>query len=253
MLILRNILFAAAFYLNNLFWFLFVFVGYLLPRRQFIDLCRGWGRSNLWLFETIIGAKAEVRGASRVPKSGCIIASKHQSAWETIALMLYCDDPTFILKKELLYVPLFGWHLMRAGQIPVERAGRPQTIPRLNEKVRKALAEGRQIIIFPEGTRRPVGAPPAYKKGITQMYQTFDCPVVPVALNTGLAWPRRRFLKFPMPLMMEFLEPIPPGLPVQEFQATLEHRIETATNRLVAEALAVSDQSLSDIQSSRLS
>jgi 1-acyl-sn-glycerol-3-phosphate acyltransferase len=253
MLIVRNILFATAFYLNNVFWFLFVFVGYPLPRRGFVALCRGWGRTNIWLFETIIGARTDVRGLENVPKSGCIIASKHQSAWETLALMLYCDDPTFILKKELLYVPLFGWHLMRAGQIPVERSGRPQTIPRLNDKVGEALAAGRQIIIFPEGTRRPVGAPPAYKKGIAQMYQTFDCPVVPVALNTGLAWPRRRFLKYPIPVLVEFLEPIPPGLPVRDFQDLLQDRIETATDRLIAEALAETGQTLSDIQSSNVS
>lgn len=250
MLILRNIVFAIAFYGNCVFWFLIAFAGYIMPKRHFMLFCKGWATTSMWLLTTIIGARVEVRGQHNIPSEGAIVAAKHQSAWETMALLPWLEHPTFIFKKELAYVPFFGWHLIRAGQIPVERSGNAEVIARLTARAKTALGEGRQIIIFPEGTRRPVGAPPDYKIGVAQLYRSFGAPVVPVALNAGLAWPRRKFLKRPYTIIMEFLEPIPAGMPPRTFFRQLQEKIETATDRLVAEALAEKGQSLSDIQSS---
>ena len=238
MLLLRNILFAVLFYANCALWFLFACLGYILPKRAFMFFCRGWANTSNWLFSTIIGARIELRGVENIPQGGAIIAAKHQSSWETFALLPLVAAPTYIYKRELGYIPFFGWHLMRSGQIPVDRAGTPDVFARLTERAKKALAENRQIIIFPEGTRRAVGAKPDYKIGVAQLYKSFGAPCVPVALNSGLAWPRRRFLKHPYTIVLEFLPAIPPGLPPRTFFRQLQEPIETATDRLVAESLA---------------
>lgn len=250
MLLLRNIAFAAAFYANCAFWFLFACVGYVLPQRYFLWFCRGWANSSLWLFTTLIGARIEIRGREHMPEGGAIIAAKHQSSFDTIALLPLLKLPTYIYKRELNAVPLFGWHLVRSGQIAVDRGGGAEAMASLVARTRAALAAGRQIIIFPEGTRRAIGAPPDYKLGVAQLYRTLGVPCVPIALNAGVAWPRRRFLKRPYTVVMEFLEPIPAGMPAKAFFRLLQERVEAATERLVVETLAEQGQSLSDIQSS---
>jgi len=251
MLLLRNIVFSVLFYANCAFWFLLAMIGYVLPQRYFMVFCRGWATSSMWLFSTVIGARLEVRGKENIPTGGAIIAAKHQSSWDTFALLPMVAWPTYIYKRELGYIPFFGWHLMRAGQIPVDRVGTPDVLARLTARAKKALAENRQIIIFPEGTRRAIGAPPDYKIGVAQLYKSFGAPCVPVALNAGLAWPRRRFMKFPYTIIIEFLPPIPPGLPPRAFFRQMQQVIEEATDRLVDESLAEKGQSRADIQSSR--
>lgn len=236
MLMIRNIAFAVAFYGNNALWFLLAFVAYPLPTRVFMRICKWWALSSDWLFRTLIGVSVEVRGRQNIPLGGAVVAAKHQSAWETIALLPLVEKPTFIFKRELSYIPFLGWHLWRAGQIPVERGGRADVLSRLVARARGAIERGQQVIIFPEGTRRAVGAPPDYKLGIAQLYRSLNAPVVPVALNAGLAWPRRSFLKYPYPVIVEFLEPIPPGMPPRAFFRLLQERIETATAQLVEEA-----------------
>lgn len=250
MLILRNILFAMAFYANCVIWFLFACLGYLLPRRLFNWFSRGWAASSMWLFTTLIGAKIEIRGLSNIPTDGAIVAAKHQSSFETIQLLTVLALPTYIYKRELGNIPLFGWHLRRLGQIPVDRDGGAEAMAGLVARARAALADHRQIIIFPEGTRRPIGAEPDYKIGVAQLYRTLGVPCVPVALNAGLAWPRRRFLKHPYPVIMEFLEPIPAGMPAKTAFRLMQERIETASARLVDEALERTGQTRADIQSS---
>ena len=253
MLVFRNILFAVAFYVNCVFWFLLAVVGYVLPQRFFVRFCWGWANSSMWLFRMLIGARIEIRGREHIPQTGALVAAKHQSAFETFALLPCLEYPAFIYKRELNWVPLFGWHLMRLGCIAVDRGGSAEVLKRLVERTKLALAAGRQIIIFPEGTRKAVGAPLDYKIGVAQLYRTLGVPCVPVALNSGLAWPRRRFLKQPYTVVMEFLEPIPAGMPAKAFHRLLQERIEDGTNRLVAEALDERGQSLSEIQSSNVS
>lgn len=250
MLLLRNLVFAAAFYSNCAIWFIIALVGYLLPRRHFQLFARGWAASSIWLFSTIIGAKVEIRGRENIPAGGAIIAAKHQSSFETIALLPILSMPTYIYKRELNAIPLFGWHLIRLGQIPVDRGGGAEAMAALVARVRSALAEGRQIIIFPEGTRRAIDDPPDYKLGVAQLYRTLGVPCVPVALNAGVAWPRRRFFKTPHKVVLEFLEPIPAGMPAKTFFRLLQERVEARTAELVAEALGTPDQSRSVTQSS---
>ncbi|HRK24114.1 MAG TPA: lysophospholipid acyltransferase family protein [Beijerinckiaceae bacterium] len=249
MLLLRNSLFAVAFYANCAFWFLFACFGYVIPARHFGFFCRGWATTSIWLFRTIIGAEIEVRGQHNIPHEAALVAAKHQSSFETIFLLIVLDRPSYIYKRELGYVPLFGWHLLRAGQIPVDRDGGAEAMASLVARSRRALGEGRQIIIFPEGTRRAVDAPPDYKLGVAQLYRTLGVPCVPVALNSGLAWPRRAFMKEPYRVVVEFLEPIPAGVPAKTAFRRLQEDIETASNRLVDEALAAAGQTRAEIQS----
>ena len=210
----------------------------LLPERCFWPIGRFWVRSTLWLHHTITGIDDEIRGAGNIPTGGFLVASKHQSAWETLRLTELFPRPSFILKRQLLWIPLFGWYLMKAHMIPVDRGKGAAAIEAMTERARRAVREGRQIIIFPEGTRRPPLAPPAYRHGIMRLYRDLDVPVLPVALNSGLFWPRRSFTHRRGKIVGECLKPIPPGRDPESFAAELQQALETATNRLMAEALS---------------
>jgi 1-acyl-sn-glycerol-3-phosphate acyltransferase len=165
------------------------------------------------------------------------VAAKHQSAWETMALVLFFPKPSFILKRELLWVPLFGWHLMKADQIPIDRGDRQKALAAIAEGTRRAVRRGRQIMIFPEGTRRKVGAPPNYRYGVAKIYEALgDQPCIPVALVSGLAWPRNTLLHYPRSILVEFRPVIPSGLDPNDFFERMKTEIETATERLQAEA-----------------
>jgi 1-acyl-sn-glycerol-3-phosphate acyltransferase len=156
--------------------------------------------------------------------------------WETFTLLLLFAEPTYIVKRELTWIPFFGWYIWKARVIPVDRGSRVRALVRMTARVRRALKEGRQIIIFPEGTRRAPGAPPAYKYGIVHIYAETGVPCLPVALNSGLFWGRRSFLRHPGTITVEVLDPIPPGLDKDVFIERLQRDIETATDRLIAEA-----------------
>ena len=175
--------------------------------------------------------------ASRISrKTACIVACKHQSAWETFALYALLDDPVYILKRELMWIPLFGWYTWKAGLIPVDRSAGMAALARMTARAQQALAAGRQLVIFPEGTRRLPGAEPSYKPGVVYLYGTAGVPCVPIALNSGLYWPRRSLLRLPGTIVVEILDPIPPGLDRQAFPPGCKTRIEHATTALVAEA-----------------
>lgn len=201
-----------------------------------LRLARIWTRTALDLLRTIAGTRIEVRGLENIPKGGAILAAKHQSMGETIALFPYIGDLTVIMKRELMQIPFFGWYAARAGMIPVDRQRGSSALRTLVERVRTALGEGKRVLIFPEGTRRPPGAEPAYHSGIAHLYRSLDAAVVPVALNSGLYWPRRKFLRYPGSIVIEFLPAIPAGLPPRAFLQQLETAIETASDRLLMEA-----------------
>jgi 1-acyl-sn-glycerol-3-phosphate acyltransferase len=198
-------------------------------------MAKTWGRTSLWLLRVICGIDVEWRGLEKIPPGGILVAAKHQSAWETFALVALFPDPTFVIKRELMWIPFFGWYAQHAGMIPVDRGAGKSALAAMMGHTRKALAEGRQIIIFPEGTRRPAGAEPKYKFGIAHLYAESGVPCVPIALNSGLFWPRRRFLRFPGTVRVEILDPAPPGLDRDAFFSKLQHDIEAATTRLIAE------------------
>ena len=238
MLFVRSLLFNVAFYANTILWIIVLIPFVLAPRRTFLGVVKLWGRSSIWLLRVLVGTTLEFRGVERIPRGGLLVASKHQSFLETFALVTRFDDFTFILKRELMWIPFFGWYLMKAAQVPIDRKAGSQALPAMNERARAEAARGRQVLIFPEGTRRAPGAPPAYKFGVAHLYANLGVPCLPVAINTGLFWPRRRFMRYPGTAVIEFLEPMPPGEPREVFFDELRRRIEGACERLLREGRA---------------
>ncbi|MFG1346012.1 lysophospholipid acyltransferase family protein [Xanthobacter autotrophicus DSM 431] len=237
--ILRSLLFQIAFYVATTLYLLV-----LLPALPFISrraLWRAgvlsWVRTNNWLLRVIAGVRVEFRGVENIPPGPLLIAAKHQSAWETFALLPLFSDPAFILKKELMRIPVFGWFAAKARMIPIDRRAGASALKDMTRRAVADLAEGRQILIFPEGTRRAPGAPPAYKFGVAHLYSSLKAPCLPVALNSGLYWSRRATLLQPGTIRVEILPPIPPGLGRAAFLARLERDIETASDRLLEEGL----------------
>jgi 1-acyl-sn-glycerol-3-phosphate acyltransferase len=236
MIFVRSALFNFLFYANLIVVMILGLPTLLFGRHAVFAVARTWSRSSLWLLKVVCGVSAEFRGVENIPKGACLVAPKHQSFWETFALILYIDDFSYVLKRELMFIPLFGWYLRRAEQIAIDRASARSALRQLVPLARSLFAEGRQLFIFPEGTRRAPGAPPAYKAGVAYVYEKTGVPCLPVALNAGLFWPRRRFLRFPGTILVEFLPVIAPGMERESFLHELEQRIETATDRLLAEA-----------------
>ena len=235
MLVVRSLTFNAAFYINLALHMAVAIPTFVLPQRIMVQISRSWGASSLWLLRVICGIKVEWHGLEKIPKGAFLVAAKHQSAWETFALLPLFPMPTAIVKRELLRIPWFGWHLWKCGMIAVDRSAGRDALAGVIADTRAALAQGRQVIIFPEGTRRPPGAEPDYKLGIVQVYAAVGAPCLPIALNSGLFWPRRKFVRYPGTVRVEILDPLPANLPKREFFARLRHDIEAATARLVAE------------------
>ena len=238
MIILRSLLFNLAFYLNLGVLLIGAFLALVLPRRAVLDMAKLWGRTSVWLLRVICGTRVEFRGLEKLPKGALIVAAKHQSTWETFALLRLFNDFTFIVKRELMWIPIFGWCMAKGRMIPVDRGAGSQALGAMTKRAREEIRTGRQLIIFPEGTRRPPGAEPHYKFGVAHLYAEVGVPCVPVALNSGLFWPRRAFLRLPGTIVVEFLDPIPPGLDKDVFFKRLQTDIETATARLITEGEA---------------
>jgi 1-acyl-sn-glycerol-3-phosphate acyltransferase len=234
----RSLLFNFLFYVTTT---LYVVLGSPLlfaPRRWAMAALANHARFELWLLKTIVGTKLDVRGREKLPDGPCIVAAKHQSAWETFALIPLFRDPAYLMKRELFWIPFHGWFSYKFAMIPVDRDKGPAALRRMLREAKKRIADGREIIIFPEGTRRAPGAPPDYKTGIVLLYEALGVPCVPLALNSGVFWPRRSLERRPGTIVVEFLDPIPPGLPKHEFIKRLVDAVETASARLLAEARA---------------
>jgi 1-acyl-sn-glycerol-3-phosphate acyltransferase len=210
----------------------------LAPRRTVMRFGRFWAQCVLWLARVIIGLDGEVRGLDRLPRGACLIAMKHQSAWDTLILPVLLGDPAVVIKQELLWIPFYGWYARRAGSIAIDRRGGAGALRRMLASARRAAADGRPIVIFPQGTRTAPGQRLTYQPGVAALYQALDLPLVPAAVNSGLFWGRRSFVKHKGRIVLEFLEPIAPGLPRRKLMAELERRIETATAALESEAVA---------------
>jgi 1-acyl-sn-glycerol-3-phosphate acyltransferase len=238
MIVVRSVLFNILFYLNTIVFLIIGLPTFLMPYQAIVEVAKTWGRANLFLLRLVAGVKFELRGRDRIPPGALIVASKHQSAWETFALMHLFASPAFVMKRELLWIPVFGWLMFKGRMVGVDRSAGMRALIGLAAAARAELARGRQLIIFPEGTRRPVGAEPAYKSGIAFLYAQAGVPCLPIALNSGVFWPRRSILRRPGTVVVEILDPIPPGLDKKAFVARLEQAIEPATARLVAEANA---------------
>ena len=210
--------------LSLIFWPVLV-----LPRGATIWLARIWARAILWGLKVFAGIGFEVRGIQ--PRGPVLVASKHMSMWDTLALYLVLDQPGIVLKRELLFVPFFGWFVWKAAAIPIDRSARASALRKMSQAAKQVLEEGRPVLIFPEGTRKKPGAPPDYKPGVAGLYGMLEVPCVPVALNSGVYW--TSFLKHPGTITLEFLEIIPPGLKRGAFMALLQSRIETASAALL--------------------
>jgi 1-acyl-sn-glycerol-3-phosphate acyltransferase len=235
MLIVRSLLFNVAFYANLILWLILLVPGLLVPRRSFMGMVKMWGRTSLWLLRVIAGTKVVITGQEKIPPGGALVAAKHQSFLETFALVTILDDPTYILKRELMWIPFFGWYLAKAGCVPVNRKAGSLALVQMTARAKEEAEHGRQIIIFPEGTRRPPGAPPAYKYGVAHLYQNLGFPCIPVGMNSGLYWPRRQFIRRPGTVRIEVLDPIAHGLPREEFFQRVQEQIEASSNRLFEE------------------
>jgi 1-acyl-sn-glycerol-3-phosphate acyltransferase len=232
---IRSLAFNVGFYLSLLVHMALAIPSFFLPRQVLFTLAKSWAHSMIWMLRVFCNIRVEFRGREKIPKGPLLVAAKHQSALETIALLPLFREPLFILKRELIWIPLFGLFLLKAQMIAINRSAGARAMPRMTELARERVRNDRQLIIFPEGTRRPVGAEPRYKFGVAQVY--LDCGVqcLPVALNSGLFWPRRTFMRYPGTIVVEFLDLIPPGLSRDEFLARTREAIETATAKLVDE------------------
>jgi 1-acyl-sn-glycerol-3-phosphate acyltransferase len=234
--VLRSALFAPVFYINTA---LFVVLGSFLllgPRRYAMMGLRAHAIVTLWLLKVIVGTRMEVRGRDKLPTRPYLVASKHQSAWDTFALIPIFADPALVMKAELRHIPFYGWFSRKFEHIFVERARGSAALRKLERDAKARAQAGREVLIFPEGTRRAPGAEPDYKSGAVALYEDLGLPCVPMALNSGLYWPRRKLMRYPGTIIVEILDPIPAGLPRKAFRAELEARIEAASNRLIVEA-----------------
>jgi len=238
MLVLRSLAFNIAFYANLIVQMIvWTPLYFLSPRRKAWFVPKFWVRSCIWLHEKLAGTKADITGLENLPEGSYILAPKHQSFWDAIAFLPYIDDALYILKRELMWIPVFGWYVAKMRMIPVDRGSRAKALRAVVKATRKELARNpRQLIIYPEGTRRPPGAEPAYKYGIVELYSQLGVPVVPVAHVAGLYWPRRAFRRYPGTIHARFLKPIPPGLSKEEFMARLIRDTETACDELLIAA-----------------
>jgi 1-acyl-sn-glycerol-3-phosphate acyltransferase len=197
---------------------------------------RLWTRMALFGARWIVGIKIEIRGKEKVPEGPVLIAAKHQAMIDTILPFLLFPNPAVVLKKELLSMPIFGWYATKMGMIPVDREAHMAALKAMLAASRAAREAGRAIVIFPEGTRQPIGAKPDYKPGVVAIYRDMGLPVVPVALNSGVYWEGKGLMRRPGTIVWEYLDPIPPGLKREAFMAELETRIETASTALLPAA-----------------
>ena len=230
---LRSLIFNVAFALVTLAMGLIGLPLLAGPRRWAQSYGRLWAGLCAWLLRWIVGLDWEVRGSP--PSGAALVAAKHQSAWETLMFTLILDRPAFVMKQSLLWAPPYGPYLARAGMVAIDRSGGARTLRRMTAAAAAIAAEGRPVVIFPEGTRRAPHAPPAYHSGVAALYRGLEAPVYPIALNSGVFWGRNAFLKRPGRIVVEFLEPIPPGLDRKTFMTRLEDGVEAMTRRLVEE------------------
>jgi len=209
-----------------------------MSQRGALWAIRQWCRLNLTVLHLLCGVRVEVRGLDKLPAGGALIAAKHQGMLDTIVPFALFPAPSIVLKKELLAIPIYGWYALRSGMIPIDRAGAAKALRAMVKEVRNRFDDGRQVLIFPEGTRSAPGDAPDYKPGIAALYKELNVACTPVATNSGLFWPAHGVSRYPGVAVFEVLEPIPPGQKRAAFMRELETRIEGASRRLLDESQA---------------
>jgi 1-acyl-sn-glycerol-3-phosphate acyltransferase len=238
MIAVRSLIFNVLFYMMFIAEMLiFTPIYFILPRKKAYFVPKFWARSNLWLMKVICGTTVEIEGLENLPKGGFIFAPKHQSFWDTFAFLPHIDDPLYILKRELLWIPVFGWYVAKQRMIGVNRSARGKAMTDVMTRTLDEMKTGRQLIIYPEGTRRPPGAEPAYKYGIARLYRDLQMPVVPAVHHAGIFWPRRKSLRQGGVIKARILPPIEPGMDEKEFFDHLVKTMEEASDALLLETV----------------
>lgn len=234
---MRSFLFNAAYWvLSTTYALAAAFAALSLGRGATTWIIRRYTRRMVWAMRVFAGIRLEVRGRERLPQGAFIIAAKHQSWGDGFCVYSQFDDLAFVTGDHLERFPLLGAVLRKLGAIVVNNCGGPEARRALSQSAAQARADGRRILIYPEGNLARVGERFRYRTGVWHMYRDFDMPVVPQATNLGLFWPQEAYRKTPGKAVIEFLDPIPTGLDKAEFMARLEHAVESRTAELIAEA-----------------
>jgi len=234
---IRSLIFYAAFFaFTTVVAIPFGIYSIFAPKMSGFSIVKLWYVVILFLLRWIVGIKSEITGQENLPEGACVLASKHMSDWDIFALLQATNRrPTFIAKRELLNIPFFGWCMQNFHTVSIDRKNGQAALPQLVEQGTKAIERDCRIVIYPEGTRRKPLDDPKYKWGLAKLYVNLDVPVVPVALTSGLYWPRNALILWPGTARAKYLEPIPPGLEINEFQRILTERIETETTKMLLE------------------
>lgn len=236
MTVLRSLAFNLLFVMGTVAGLISLLWTVVAPWRVLLGLVRRYLASVAWLERHLLGLDWRVVGRDHVPDGPFLLAAKHQSTWETLKIHLLFPEAAIVLKRELMWLPLWGWYAAKAGMIPIDRGGRAKALSGMVRAARQRLAEGRPVVIFPQGTRTAPGTHQPYHVGVAALYRELGVPVVPMAVNSGVFWGRRAFRKRPGTITVEFLPPIPPGLDRKTFLRRLETELEAATDRLVVAA-----------------
>ena len=235
MILLRSIVFLVLFNIGSTLLSVSIIPLFIFPRAWTQTAIRFWGVIGWYLLRFVCGIKTEIRGREHMPTGAALIAGKHLSAYDTCAPFLFLPNVAFVMKKELANIPLFGWYCLKAKMIMVDRDGGSTALKKMAADAKDRFAENRQVLIFPEGTRGKIGQEPDYKPGIALLYRELDMPCHLIATNSGAHWRNKGLLKIPGTIVFEFLPPIPAGLNRRAFMTELVERLETASNRLLAE------------------
>jgi len=233
MITVRSAIFVALFYAWSTVLALAMVPLLLTPRRWMIAAMRTWAWGIIQLLRLTCQIRVEFRGLRHLRAGAALIGAKHQCMFDTMGPLAVFADACYVMKKELMLVPFFGWYCLKAGMISIDRAGQATTLRKLLADGRAKVADGRQLVIFPEGTRTPPGKTGVYQPGVAGLYRALNTPCIPMATNSGAHWPAHGFLRRPGLIVYEFLEAIPPGLPREVFMQTLESRIESASAALL--------------------
>jgi 1-acyl-sn-glycerol-3-phosphate acyltransferase len=231
MVLLRSLLFVALFYLWSVGVAILILPLLLCPRRWTMRAFRLWASVVIGLLRGVCGVRVEVRG--QPPLGRAVIAAKHQCMFDVFGPMVWLPDSCFVMRKELLAIPIFGAFARKSKMIVVDREGGANALRKLVREANDRLTEERQLVIFPEGHRGAPGQAGDYQPGVAGLYRDLGLPIVPVATNSGVHWPAHGFLRRPGTIVFEYLEPIPAGLKRGEFMRRLEDRIEDASNALL--------------------
>ncbi len=235
MIVVRSLVFVAFFYLWSAVAAIALLPFLLAPRAWMVRATGLWAVVVIALLRAICGVRVEFRGRQHLPAGSALIGAKHQCMFDTMAPLLVFADAAYVMKKELLNIPVYGWFARKVGVIVVDREAHAKALRSLVADARRRIAEGRQVVIFPEGHRTAPGARGDYKPGVAALYRDLGLACIPMATNSGVHWPAHGFIRRPGVIVYQFLEPIPAGLRRAEFMRTLEARLEVASTALLAE------------------